>query len=192
MQSLVYEYPNNGSVVFNKDRFNNTASSILWTNRYAILPSGVYIAGDFSIALWIAVTLFTFDARMFEVGNPATFDNVAFGYTSNQTGRPFVLLYNGNQSTRVVSPIPISPNKWIHLATTLNGTTLRIYTNGNVTIESDVTGYVPRNVVRTKCFLGYSSLPLVAIARASLDQIKIFNRALSADEVFADFKGPAL
>lgn len=161
-------------------------------NKYLTLPGGVYISGDFSITAWISVALWTTDTRIFEAGNPTTYDNVAFGFANNTNRNPFVVLFNGNESIRVVSPVTMAQTKWTHLAATLNGTTLRIYMNNNLTIESDVTGFVPRNVFRTNCYIGFSSLPNVLAPKASFDQIKIFNRALSSDEVFADFIGSAL
>lgn len=181
-----------GLYSYDVNRFNNPQSTIKLLDMYATIGNGVYVSGDFSITAWININELTYDARIFEVGNTGASDIVAFGFSNSSTGQPFVLLQNSIYSTRVISPVALSANKWIHLATTLNGTTLSIYVDGNVTIQSDVTSFVPENVLRSKCYLGYSSLTSVALPRVLFDQIKIFNRALKTWEVYADFQGPSL
>lgn len=107
-------------------------------------------------------------------------------------GQPFVEFYSSASSTRVISPLAMNTGEWTHLATTLSGTKLSIYVNGSLTVEGDVSGFVLRNVQRLNWFIGYSLLSSVGLPQARFDQIKIFNRSLTANEVFSDFQGPSI
>lgn len=95
-----------------------------------------------------------------------------------------------NSFVEVISPVAISVKQWTSLTVTLSGTSLRIYVNGSLTIEQDVNGFVPRNVPRSNCFIGASMYPGVSLPDASYDQVKIYDRRLTSEEVYYEFIGP--
>ncbi len=73
-------------------------------------------------------------------------------------------------------------NTWFHLAAVLNGTTGRIYVNGVLSAYNTV--IPPNNITRTGCRIGSMGSNF---ANAAIDEIKFFNRTLSAAEVLADY-----
>jgi hypothetical protein len=74
------------------------------------------------------------------------------------------------------------PNTWYHLATMLSGTTGRIYVNGAQTATMNQM-YVPGNFTRTSTFGTYYN---GVFSQVAIDEIKFYNRALSAAEVLTD------
>lgn len=99
-----------------------------------------------------------------------------------------VSAFNDGVSEHFVStynPMPI--NKWTHLASTYDGVTLRMYRNGNNVFSRKVTGTVKQsngvlqiggNKVWGEYFNGH------------LDDVRIYNRALTQLEIQADLKTP--
>jgi hypothetical protein len=73
-------------------------------------------------------------------------------------------------------------NTWFHVAAVLNGTTGRIYVNGVLSASSTVG--TPTDSYRWNCRIGSLGSNF---ANAAIDEIKFFNRTLSAAEVLADY-----
>jgi hypothetical protein len=80
--------------------------------------------------------------------------------------------------------ISLAVNTWTHFAYTLSGTTANFYCNG--TLKNTKTSMtVPPAVNRTGCFVGYR--PDAAADLSGYDEIRIYNRPLSAGEITTDF-----
>jgi Concanavalin A-like lectin/glucanases superfamily len=78
-------------------------------------------------------------------------------------------------------------NKWTHVAATSNGSTQRLYANGVQVASRSQTGSasassnpfrIGGSVIRREYFAG------------SIDEVRIYNRALTATEIQADMKTP--
>jgi hypothetical protein len=78
--------------------------------------------------------------------------------------------------------ITLALNKWLYVAAVFNGTTARVYFNGTQIGASCALSPVTRHTN----FIGYEP---ASTGMGGFDQIKIFNRALSAAEISADFSG---
>jgi hypothetical protein len=78
----------------------------------------------------------------------------------------------------------ISLSTWYHLVVTQLGSTITLYLNGG-SPESRAMPIL-RNITRNYTFLGYSNWNGSGLANADLDEVKIWNRALSAQEVSND------
>ena len=82
------------------------------------------------------------------------------------------------------APAPISPNTWYHAAGTYDGSNIRVYVNGQPQgAPTSVTGTIapasnPLNIGRDP------SNPL-RFFKGLIDEVEIYNRALSADEIAA-------
>lgn len=180
------------SGTFVNNRFGDPLSGLDITGTYITLTSNILLGSEFSITAWVKVNSFTSNSRIIEFGNTGPFDIVAFSYSYSNTGQPFVALYNHSISINVVSPISISVGQWTYLAATLNGVKLKIYINANLVVEKDVSGFTPRNIIRTSCYIGFSSDSLVSLPDAIYDQIKVYGRGLTPNEVYNDYIGPAI
>ena len=81
----------------------------------------------------------------------------------------------------MADPLPL--NDWKHLTCTLSGQTGRIYINGIEMASGSVT--VPKNVIRTKNYLGRSNWDRDADANAVFDEVRIWNVARTEAEIQA-------
>jgi hypothetical protein len=147
-----------------------------------------------SLALTTGMTL---EAWVFPTGSPTSW---ATALMKNVTGDAAYLLYagspnnamvyvtpQGSASARVTNTAALPLNTWSHIAGTYDGTTLRFYVNG-VQIGS-------RSVSGT---LVTSSGPLTIggntvwgeFFQGQIDQVRIYNRALSPAEIQTDMTTP--
>jgi hypothetical protein len=112
-------------------------------------------------------------------------------------GHTFALYSDGNAApsahlqadTDVISEgtVPLPLNTWTHLAVTYNGTRLRLFTNGVLTTNLPVIG-VP--VTSTGALrIGGNAIWGEHFAGV-IDEVRIYNRALSALEIRADMTTP--
>ena len=154
--------------------------------------SNYYFGGDFTISAWVWPKNFTSGARIIDCGNGANMHNVVFSYSWLTTGKPFLFIVNQNgSSTNMTSPVAILTQTWTFLAATLENNTLKLYINGEF-VMSWYTNIVPQKVTRNACYFGHSDFPEVDQAYMKLDQIMIYNRSLSSDEVWNGFKSPSI
>ena len=113
------------------------------------------------------------------------------------TGHTFALYADGTRRARrapadgadIISngPAPLPLNTWTHLAVTYDGTTLRLFVNGVQTSNKATTGAlvtstrplrIGGNAVWGEHFAGV------------IDEVRIYNRALTAAEIAADMTTP--
>ena len=80
------------------------------------------------------------------------------------------------QSIEIVTPQPLVPNAWIHIAGVYDGTTMTLYRNGAV-VATRATGTMSvRNAGELAMFLGYGFEGL-------MDDVRIYHRALNRTDV---------
>ena len=85
-----------------------------------------------------------------------------------------------------VSPIP--QGTWSHLAVTSDGTTMRIYVNGVQTSTTPVGGTLPNTPGPLR--IGGNAVWDNEFFDGTIDDLRVYNRALSASEVVADRDTP--
>lgn len=107
-----------------------------------------------------------------------------FNFASNGFSH-FGIIYNNLNYSTTDSQTILSLNTWQHLAFTLNGNNSVIYLNGQIIAESS-SMLKPKAIVRANCYFGRSNWN-DAMANASFDEIKFFNRALSKQEIFEEY-----
>jgi hypothetical protein len=90
-----------------------------------------------------------------------------------------------------VYPDAITPNEWYHVAATWNGTEWAIYVNGTLKAsggnQSNSTLNFSSNPLCVGREPGWPSTSFEGI----IDEVRIYNRALSSDEIFAAYATPA-
>jgi hypothetical protein len=167
---------------FVPDRYGNPTGAIGVRDAYTYwsLSADVYATGDFSMTFWTKIYQFREWSRIIDCGNGVSSDNMI---VCNAPTTLRISLSPGEVQFDSLATFPIS--SWVHYAVVMNGTTVSIYQNGTF-INSHANLPVLANVVRTKCFLGKSNWGDSAL-NGDLDDFKLFNRAINAQEVFNDF-----
>ena len=85
------------------------------------------------------------------------------------------------------SPSSIPVNSWSHLALTYDGNLLRLYVNGNVVASRAVTGSIQTN--DKPLWIGGSE-PFGEFFQGRIDEVRVYNRALSQSEIQTDMETP--
>jgi hypothetical protein len=116
-----------------------------------------------------------------------------------QTGGMVYSLYANQDNTRPIGQVNIGSeinatgtaalglNAWTHLALTFDGSALRLYVNGTLTTTTAIVGSIPvsTGVLR----MGGNSIWGEWFS-GKIDDVRIYNRALSASEIATDMNTP--
>ncbi|MCE6997106.1 glycoside hydrolase family 127 protein [Saccharothrix sp. S26] len=165
-------------------RFGTAVENPRGSYQYVDLPPTVL--GDsaaITLSAWVKPGHDANWARVFDFGNDTT--RYLYLAVRNQNGVPrFAITTNGpgaEQGINGVAPLPL--DRWSHVAVTIAGTTGTLYVDGTpvgvntaMTLNPAVLGRLRNN------WLGRSNYPDPVFAGA-LDQVDVWSRALSADEV---------
>ena len=172
------------------DRFDRQASALSLSTGYYKIPTGVYFSGaQFSILLWLKVNNFNSWSKIISLSNANSqgFDLVL---TESTNGNPILSYHSGNSyGLSIRSNAPFIINKWQHFACVFSSPNVFFYLDGIQSTSSIINSYTfdPPNVQRNLNFLGRSnSYPNDQDVNADLDEIKIFNRALSLQEIMTE------
>jgi hypothetical protein len=107
-------------------------------------------------------------------------------YANNGRGRPSGHVYT-DKDNQLAAPAALAVNQWSHVASTWDGTTTRLYVNGSLVASAPLSGTmrtsgnplrIGGNMVWNEWFKG------------ALDEVRVYNRALSAAEVAQDRDTP--
>lgn len=98
--------------------------------------------------------------------------NIEFRLNRGTSGSTYRLVSNFNYSNRL--------NNWIHVAATFDGTTSKIYINGE---ENIIATYPPFTIGTSSGNLTIGSLGDIQRWRGSLDEVRLYNRALNQSEI---------
>jgi hypothetical protein len=174
---------NGYNVQYVNDRFGNPNSAIRFTDGYYQIPTGIYFKGDFTISLWLKTNLFVPYSNILEFGNGANLETVSIKSNSYNLFQPQLTVSFSYYSSYVSSHINVLRGQWTHLAVTLSGTAGSVYINGMLVDQSN-SMYIPRSKNRTSNFVGKDSSNYYGNLWSDLDDLRIYNRALSQTDIF--------
>ncbi|MCM3781771.1 family 43 glycosylhydrolase [Neobacillus mesonae] len=152
------------------------------TDGYVEVPDLVTDAEDFTFASWIYWNGGGDWQRIFDFGNGL--GKHMFLTPSQHLGVMQFTIHNGvDQSLLAPNKLPI--NEWTHVAVTMEGNTGRLYLNGEVVASSNQITFNPNELTTTDAYLGKSRYAADPYLNGSLDEVKVFNKALTEEEIRA-------
>jgi hypothetical protein len=148
---------------------------------YMTLPAGIVSTlTDFTISTWVNITTLSTWSRIFDFGTGTT--NYMFLTPSNGSIARFAIK-NGGAEQLINSTAKLPTGKWVHLAVTLKGTVGKLYVNGSVMGTNS-------NITITPSLLPSTTLNYLAKSQyndpalnGAIDEFRIYDRALSGDEI---------
>lgn len=116
-------------------------------------------------------------------------DLVYSQYSSDGGGLPSSVLYVGTTKQYLDGPAPLPLNQWSHLATTYDGSQYRFYINGIQVIARAQTGKLAASTGVLR--IGGNSI-WGEYFQGRIDEIRIYNRALTPAQIVADMNTPLM
>lgn len=153
-------------------------------NAYASLPADVMSSlSSFTISTWVKMNALSNWMRVFDFGK-GTNNYIFFTVQAGSAGTIRYAAKNGGSEQNLTYNYTVPLYTWTHVAITYTGNTTRIYINGaqvatstNITINPAAIGAAAQN------YLGKSQYAADAMFKGSIDEFRIYNRALSAAEI---------
>jgi hypothetical protein len=145
------------------------------------------LADRYSVSLWLwngmpndgrAMSGWLF-SRGHDHGLGTHGDHLGIGGTSGHAGR-LVFLHGDDPGTAVAGKSEIPRWQWRHVVLVRDAETVRVYLNGRIEIETKAAADLPADL--EQCFFGGRS-DNDSNWEGRLDEIAVFDRALTADEV---------
>lgn len=96
------------------------------------------------------------------------------------------VVYN-NSGSQLASSAAITVNAWTHVALTYDGSNLRLYLNGALVSSRAKTGAIGSNA--NDLYIGGNN-PYGEYFRGLVDEVRIYNRALTGSEIQSDMQAP--
>jgi hypothetical protein len=181
------------------------AASAAWTAGYtnsavkldgtpgsyvSLAYSPVNDLNDFTITTWVKMDAVATWMRIFDLGS-GTARNIFLtpqaGVSGGKSTVRFAIKNSGaEQQLNYSYAWPL--NTWTHIAITLSGTAASLYINGELVATNPAFALKPSDIgITNQNYIGKSQYndPLL---RASVDEFRIYNRALTASELVAAMK----
>jgi hypothetical protein len=160
------------------------------SSGYASLPSGI-VSGlnDFSITTWVKAGDTDTWSRVFDFGTGMT---TYMFLTVNSGSYPrYAITTSGNGSEqKVTGTAAFTTGTWHHIAVTQSGSTATLYIDGSAAASNTSTTLKPSGLgTTTQNYIGRSEWSSDPYLNASIDDFRIYSRALSAAEVNTLYTG---
>jgi hypothetical protein len=169
----------------------------VWTDRFHLSPAGVAFDGiddyaefpamtmDFSqgltISAWVFYNSMNKWSRIVDLGNGANSDNIVFANRSTSNDL-IISIRRGTVEKNIVASNVLETGKWIHVAVAVEaGGKTVLYKNGEA-VKTGVT-HIPNTINRTINYIGRSNWANDSFFHGRIDELSIWTRACSADEI---------
>ena len=182
------ENNNNGTVngvALSVDRNGRASSAYEFDgSSYIELPDGIYFDGPFTISGWVKISEHCNWCRLVDFSSENQQNHVSFSLSQNRSGQPRGDVSGNNNSILSDTSIPL--NKWSQILWKYDGEFTEMFINGNrVAVEE--WSNPPLAVNRTDNWIGRSNWENSPTkderTRGLIDDIRIYDRALSSSEV---------
>ena len=167
-------------------KFGN-ALSFNGTNAWVTVPdaNSLDLTTGMTLEAWLNPTTSTGWVDAF--GKETTDDVVYSIYSSTPANAPTGYIRKGGVFSQAGTTSPLALNDWTHLATTYDGANLKFYVNGTLISTTAATGAIDTSTGVLR--IGGNSI-FGEYFKGLIDEVRIYNRALSAAEITTDMNTP--
>jgi hypothetical protein len=139
---------------------------------------------DFTAAAWVKLDNLHWWSRIFDFGS-GTGNYMFLGETGNGYVRFAIITTASGKEETVNSTTPLPIGSWVHVAVTLQGSVGTIYINGVASGTNTSMSLNPTMLASTnQNYIAKSQWPDPALD-GSLDELRLYNRALTANDVLS-------
>ncbi len=151
-------------------------------SQYLMLPAN-FLAGatNFTVAMWVYWNGGNAWQRIFDFGNDTT-QYMFLTPSSGNTTLRFAITTNGATSEQILETAALPSGQWRHIAISRNGNVARLYVNG-VAVKTGSLTISPAGFNPALNYLGDSQYPADPLFNGDLDEVYVYNYALSDLEI---------
>lgn len=160
---------------------HGNAANLDGADDYVNLPDGIVSSlTDFTISTWIKIGELRDWSRVFDFGSSS-----AWMFMTTVGGKLRYQIYRSGTGDDIVESTTLMDiNRWYHIIVTQSGTTCKLYIDGVQVAEKTNMRLNPSNCgVTNKNYIGKSRFSADKNLPAQVDDLRIYNHALSAEEV---------
>ena len=158
--------------------------SLSLTTQFVQLPYRVADSDELSVAMWVKWNTSTTQwQRIFDFGNDE--DHYLFLTPNSGTSKMRFAIKNGGDEQILDCPSKLSSYLWKHVVVTMGKDKTAIYVDGTEVASTTGITIKPSDIRPVLNYLGRSQYTADPNISANYDDVRIFNYALSADEVKA-------
>ncbi len=151
---------------------------------YGQIPAGAVNYGDMTISCWAKWSGSSAFQRIWDFGNDDT--HYVFLTPSDGNTVRFVIR-NGGDEQIVDSTFAMVQDEWTYIAVTLSGDTAKLYVNGEMLGINEETTIDPIDVDPELNYFAKSQFAVDPYFEGKIDEVKIYNYALTTEEVAQDY-----
>jgi hypothetical protein len=170
----------NAGAVWAEGRSTGKAVAFNGDSSHVQLPVDLFQdLGDFTLTLWVYANELRRDTCLLYVGQ----DNLAFmRLVPSGDNFMFSICASGWDDQQVVAaPNAMAQHRWVHVAVTLQGTTARLYQDGELMGTQESMLLSPRQLGDQIRLLGWS--PINSAFNGRMQDFRLYAGALTAEEI---------
>lgn len=174
-----------GPISYANDRLNNSNKAIYLDSSYCQLPNQTYFYEKFTLTAWAKLISDNWWSRLIDCSTDLTSTNVIVNFNVKiERMLSFRIASGFTTDFTINATMKASLNDWMHIGAVLDGDSAYFYLNGILQGSQVLDGYALNTFYGANCFIGRSKWnPFEADADAVMDEIYIYNRALSQSEI---------
>ena len=175
---VVYDYAANASI-------SSSAMEFDGSDDYVELPTmNLDLSKGFTVEAWVYYDSFKNYSRIIDLGNGAKANNIIFCNVGTSSTLALIIYIDGTENF-IEFKEALETGKWIHLAATIDSSGKgKIFKNGEP-IKSDSIHRL-ESINRTQNYIGKSNWSGDGYFDGKLDEVRIWNKARSAEQIQAD------
>lgn len=171
----------NGTPAYGAGKFGS-AAAFDGSSQSFMLPANL-MSGvtNFTVAAWVYWNGGNAWQRIFDFGN-GTMQYLFLTPSSGSGTLRFAITTNSSGGEQIVETAPLATGGWQHVAVTCNGSTMKLYLNGQPVATNKAVTITPASFDPALNYLGKSQWPDPPF-NGQLDELHLFNYALSDAEI---------
>ncbi|MEM3690350.1 MAG: LamG domain-containing protein, partial [Candidatus Micrarchaeia archaeon] len=142
------------------------------------------ITGSFTVELWFRQPDVTSLAWLLNKANTTNHNDSNYAIWIDADNKIRGSIADGAGDQNLTSTTIVQPNRWYHVAFTADGTTLKIYING--VLENSTYQTITPAANSLDLLIGARSTTAMYHFNGTIDEVAIYSRAKSAEEIAAD------
>ncbi len=170
------------------------------TSAYAEIPHNESLMPEhITVSIWISPSNYDNNfVRVLEKGGYKVGGGYSLEFNPSMNKKIKFVIWDDDKFNGAESDDEIPLNKWTHVAGTFDGSTVRVYINGQVQLKYNSASMSPNNA---SLMIGRANHGLNSFFPGKIDDLRIYNRNLTDDEIASiggqssggsGFAGPAM